>query len=414
MTTQPTRPWGLSLAVLSTVTAVAVSTIYLPQPLLTEFISQLGASTTGASSIATAVQLGYALGIFLLVPLGDHFQPRSQISLQMVLLAAALVATAALPGTRSIAAGFFVVGLVANIAQLIIPTAAKLAPTAEKHSTTSALVGSLFIGIFGGRIVAGLLGAVLGWRAVLLLFALLVLVCVPLVRRVIPRDMPVADRVAYHRILLSTLRRMGTSRVLLESAIIQFFGFAAFNAVWTVMVLHLTGPAVRWSVAEAGAFGLVGLAAGVVSLVSARAVQRLGSARTVTVSVVVLLATLLTVVADNRLVWLFVPSMFLLTWANQLLQSANQGRVLLANPGGAAQANTMFMTAVFLGGSLGATLGPVAFQRGGMTAVAELGVVLVALAALTWLLTSLRDRRRSRRAASAGSATSTPSVPAGV
>jgi predicted MFS family arabinose efflux permease len=411
MTTRPTRPWRPSLAVLATVTAVAVSTIYLPQPLLTDFISQLGASTAGASSIATAVQLGYALGIFLLVPLGDHVQPRSQISLQMVLLAAGLVATAALPGTRSIAAGFFVVGLVANIAQLIIPTAARLAPADAKHSTTSALVGSLLIGIFGGRIVAGLLGSVLGWRGVLLLFALLVLVCLPLVRRVIPRDMPVADRVAYHRVLLSTLRRMGTSRVLLQSAVIQLFGFAAFNAVWTVMVLHLTGPAVRWSVAEAGAFGLVGLAAGVASLVSARAVQRLGSVRTVTISVVVLLASLVTVAVDNRFVWLFAPSVFLFTWANQLLQSANQGRVLMANPGGAAQANTMFMTAVFLGGSLGAALGPVAFERHGMTGVAELGVVLAAVAGLTWLLTSLLDRRRVSRAASSGS---TPSVPAGV
>ena len=411
MTTHPTRPWGPSLAVLSTVTAVAVSTIYLPQPLLVDFVQQLGTSTAGASSIATAVQLGYALGIFLLVPLGDHFQPRSQISLQMVLLAAGLVATAALPGTRSIAAGFFVVGLVANIAQLIIPTAARLAPADAKHSTTSALVGSLLIGIFGGRIVAGLLGPVVGWRGVLLLFALLVLVCLPLVRHVIPREMPVADRIAYHRILLSTLRRMGTSRVLLESAIVQFFGFAAFNAVWTVMVLHLTGPAVRWSVTAAGAFGLVGLAAGVASLASARAVQRLGSVRTVTISLVVLLAALATVIVDNRFVWLFAPSVFLLTWANQLLQSANQGRVLMADPGGAAQANTMFVTAVFLGGSLGATLGPVAFERYGMTGVGELGVVLVGLAAVTWLLTSLRDRRRIRRAAPAGS---THSVPAGV
>lgn len=365
MATVPTRPWGPSLVVLAAVTGVAVSTIYLPQPLLTDFISQLGASTGAASSIATAVQLG----------------------------------------TRSVAAGFFVVGLVANIAQLIIPTAVRLAPHEAKHSTTSALVGSLLIGIFGGRVVAGLLGTLVGWRGVLLLFALLVLVCLPLLRRVVPARMDVADRTAYHRILLSTVRRLATNRVLLESAIMQLLGFAAFNAVWTVMVLHLTGPALRWSPAAAGLFGLVGLAAGVVTLASARAVQRLGSARTVTLSIVVLLVALLSVVVDNRLIWLFVPSMFLLTWANQLLQSANQGRVLLANQGGAAQANTMFMTAVFLGGSLGAALGPVAFQSDGMTGVAELGLVLVALSGVTWLLASLVRRRAARRSPTGTSVT---------
>lgn len=400
-TVTPTRAWGPSLAVLAIVTAVAVSTIYLPQPLLTDFISRLGASTAAASAIATAVQLGYALGIFLLVPLADHFQPRTQISLQMVLLVAALAVTAALPGAASVAAGFFAVGFVANIAQLIIPTAAKLAPDAAKHSTTSALVGSLLIGIFGGRIVAGLLSTVIGWRGVLVVFAVLVLLCVPFVRRVIPRRMPVADRVAYHRILLATLRRVVTSRILLESAVMQFFGFAAFNAIWTVMVLHLTSGDLRWSVAAAGLFGLVGLAAGIVTLLGAPAVQRLGSTRTVTASIVVLLLALVAVAFDNELVWLFAPSVFVLTWANQLLQSANQGRVLLANAGAAAQANTMFMTAVFLGGSLGAALGPIAFERGGMTDVAGLGAALVAVAGVVWTVSSIATRRAGAHRSSA-------------
>ncbi|WP_420369185.1 MFS transporter [Curtobacterium sp. L1-20] len=394
-TVRTTSSWGPSLAVLSVVTAIAVSTIYLPQPLLTDFIGQLGASTAAASGIATAVQLGYALGIFLLVPLADHFQPRAQISLQMLLLVVGLLVTAALPGAASVAAGFFAVGFVANIAQLIIPTAAKIAPDDAKHSTTSALVGSLLIGIFGGRIVAGTVGTLIGWRGVLVLFAVLVLLSLPLVRRVIPRQLAVADRVAYHRILFATLRRVGTSGVLLESAIVQFFGFAAFNALWTVMVLHLT-RVLHWTATSAGLFGVVGLLAGVLTLVGARSVQRLGSARIVNVSLVVLLLALLTVAIDDRLVWAFVPSVFVVTWANQLLQSANQGRVLLANPSGAAQANTMFMTAVFLGGSLGATLGPIAFERGGMTAVGLLGIALVAVAGVARVVAVLVTRRRDR------------------
>lgn len=393
---QTTSSWGPSLAVLSVVTAIAVSTIYLPQPLLTDFISQLGTTTAAASGIATAVQLGYALGIFLLVPLADHFQPRAQISLQMLLLVAGLLVTAALPGVGSIAAGFFAVGFVANIAQLIIPTAAKIAPDDAKHSTTSALVGSLLIGIFGGRIVAGLLGTLIGWRGVLVLFAVLVLLCLPLVRRVVPRQMPVAERVAYHRILFATLHRLATSGVLLESAIVQFFGFAAFNALWTVMVLHLT-RVLHWTPATAGLFGVVGLLAGVLTLVGARTVQRLGSARIVDISLVVLLAALLTVAFDARLIWAFVPSVFVVTWANQLLQSANQGRVLLANPAGAAQANTMFMAAVFLGGSLGATLGPIAFERGGMGAVGVLGLALVGVAGVVRVIALLVERRRRGR-----------------
>src|SRR5690349_249785 len=86
--------------------------------------------------------------------------------------------------------------------------------------------------------------------------------------------------------------------------------------------------------------------------------------------------------------------MFLLTWANQVLQSANQARALMANPGGPAQANTIFMVAVFLGGSLGAALGPTAFEAAGMKAVAAQALIFVALFAAVWAVTARYERRR--------------------
>jgi predicted MFS family arabinose efflux permease len=390
------QSWTTRLMVLSLTAAVAVSVIYLPQSMLTEVATDLGVSPGLASVAATTVQAGYALGILLLVPLADRIQPRRQVTVQSLLLAAALAGSALMPGIISVALGFLVVGLVANIAQLIIPAANRLSPPDQRGTTMSSLIGALLIGIFGGRIVASLLVDAWGWRWVVLAFAALVLAMVPLVRRALDADleMTAASR-SYGRLLLSTLVLARHSPVLVQSAVMQFFVFATFNSVWTVMVLHLTSAPFHWSVRSAGLFGLVGLAAGVVTPVSGRFIDRFGPLPVSGAFLALLLVSTASTIVDSTVIIAFAVSMFLATWANQSIQSANQGRVLAANSGASAQANTLFMFFVFLGGSAGAFLGPLAYFAGGMTRVAEQATAFVVCAGLAWLVT-VRSERRSR------------------
>ena len=389
--------WNTRLVVLAATSAVAVSVIYLPQSLLTSIAASFGVAPVAAGVVATAVQVGYAVGIFLLVPLADRIQPRRQVTVQAILLAAALALSAALPTVAALAVGFLVVGLVANIAQLIIPTAAKLAPVGRTGATTSTLVGAILIGIFGGRIVSSLLVGELGWRLVAVLFALLVLATVPFVRRALPADVHLSGVGNSHAsILVSTLSLVVRSPALVQSALMQFFVFATFNALWTVIVLHLTGEQFGWSVLQAGLFGFVGLAAGAVTPFAGRFVDRFGPVAVTGVLLAVLLVATAAVIVDSNQIWLFGVTMFVITLANQSIQSANQSRIMVANPGRVAQANTMFMVGVFLGGATGATLGPAAYTLGGMPAVAVLASTFVLVAGIIWLL-SLAYEARSQK-----------------
>ncbi|RFA10595.1 MFS transporter [Subtercola boreus] len=388
------RRWTIQLVVLCAVATVAVSTIYLPQAMLTNIARDLGVAPSVASFVATAVQVGYAAGIFLLVPLSDRIQPRRQITVQLVLLAVALLATSILPDIVGVIIGFLVVGIVANIAQLTIPAANRLAPEGRSGATTTALVGSLLIGIFGGRVVASLLVDALGWRLVVVVFAALVLLAIPFLRRALRTDVALSGLgKSYGSLLLSTIKLTTQSAPLLYSVGMNFFAFATFNSLWTVMVLHLTGPQFGWSVAQAGLFGLVGLAAGAATPFAGRFVDRFGAVKVAGVSLAVMLAGVVSVAIDANQIILFGISMFVLTLANQTGQSANQNRVMRANLQAPAQANTMFMVGVFLGGSLGALLGPVAFGLGGMTLVGVQAIVLVAISLLVWVLAARAARR---------------------
>lgn len=392
--------WTRRLSALAFAAAVGVSVIYLPQTLLTDLAANLGVSASTASVVATVVQIGYAVGIFFLVPLSDRVQPRRQVSVQLLALALAMLVAAVSPEIVSVTVGFFAVGFVANIAQLIIPAAGRLAPAGRRGAATGALVGAVGVGIFGGRVLAGLLVGAVGWRWVVVVFAGLVLATVPFARRALPAEIGLASaRVSYPALVVATVRRLRTNTALVQSSALQFLVFATFNSMWTVSVLYLTGHAFGWTVQEAGLFGAVGLVAALVTPVGGRIIDRFGTARMTTAFLAVMLAATTAATFDSGSAWLFGLSMLLVTLANQMIQAANQHRVLTTSGHGAAQANTAFMVSVFLGGSLGAYLGPLAYTAGGMPLVALQAVAFVTLAWIAWALSLAHERRRTRASA---------------
>lgn len=371
--------------------AVTVSVIYLPQALLGSLRTSLPDSHGSVGTIATAAQAGYAVGIFLLVPLADRVQPRLQIVVQLLLLAVALLATSALGSVVSASLGFLVVGLVANVPQLIIPMAVRVAPAGKAAMTTTVLVAAVFAGIFGGRVVAGLLGASVGWRWTVVVFAAVVMAMVPLALAVVPRAVPRGSTASYRALIWGTARRVFTSPTVRQSGLIQLCAFAAFNAVWTAMVLHLTSAPLSLSSFSASLFGLVGLGAGVAAPLAARYTGRLSHVAAAGIGGAVMLVAAASMVFDSSSLVVFAVSVLLFTAGNQMLQAANQHRALHAEGGPAAQANTVFMVMVFVGGSIGAAAGAAAFAHGGMSAVALTAVVLLALAAAAWVLARRRD-----------------------
>lgn len=385
--------WAARLTVFAIAAATAVSVIYLPQAMLTVLAAGFGLAPAAAGVIATSVQAGYAIGIFLLVPLADRVQPRRQVTIQSVLLAAALAVTAVLPEIVGVTLGFLAVGLVANIAQILIPAASRLAPKGKEGAALATVAGALLIGIFGGRIIASLLVQTIGWRWVVVSFAALVLAVLPFLRTALATELELHAGGKYRHLLASTLQLSRRSPELIQSALMQFFVFATFNSLWTVSVLHLTGPDFGWSVLSAGLFGAVGLAAGIATPFSGRFVDRFGPLPVGLVFLLVLLLGVLSVIIDLSSAVLFGASMFVITWANQTVLSANQTRTLAANPGQSAQANTVFMFAVFLGGSTGALMGPIAFSAGGMPLVGVQAGVCVLIALVIWLASAMHQKR---------------------
>ncbi len=89
------------LLLLATIAGVSVANIYYNQPLLDAFRASFPGSASWIGVVPTATQLGYATGMLVLAPLGDRFDRRTLILLQIAGLSAELVVAAA-PAPRRV------------------------------------------------------------------------------------------------------------------------------------------------------------------------------------------------------------------------------------------------------------------------------------------------------------------------
>ncbi len=122
------------------------------QPMLGMMAADFHAGVADAGMVPTLTQLGYALGILLLAPLGDRYDRRRIILIKGVLLTLTLLLCAFSASFPLLLLSSSAIGLTATVAQDIIPAAATLAPEASRGKTVGAVMTGLLAGILLSRV----------------------------------------------------------------------------------------------------------------------------------------------------------------------------------------------------------------------------------------------------------------------
>ena len=191
-----------TLLVLATIAGVSVANIYTNQPLLAAFRASFPQSAGMIGAVPAVTQLGYAIGMLLLAPLGDRFDRRLIILLQLAALGIALVAATAAPTLAVLIAASLALGIVATIAQQAVPFAAELAPPAQRGHAVGTVMSGLLIGILLARTVSGFVAEYFGWRAVYGASVAATMALAVLVVMRLPRSKPTST-LPYGRLLAS-------------------------------------------------------------------------------------------------------------------------------------------------------------------------------------------------------------------
>ena len=383
------RAWSSRVSAMAVIAATGVAVIYVPQPVQTLVATDFGAVGAASAAPTIAVQVGYALGIALLVALGDRISARRQATAQLVATAAALAVAAAAPTMLVYTASMLVAGATASVAQVLVAGALRLAPAPARARTAAVLLGSIVVGLFVVRTGLGALAAALGWRGALAICAALVLGLVPLSLRVAPADRP-TDPPPYGRILASIPRVAASSSTLRLMAGIHALCFMAFIVLWSLSTAHAVD---RWGLGVGGAalLGLAGLAGGALTVVAAPLHRRVGARRSLAACLAIATLGIVVVVVGVDAPVAVAVGLLLLSVGMSSEQVSTQAIALAAvPPERSGRANTVFMGATFLGGSIATTIGSQLLPVGGYAAVGLLALALVLTAAS---LAVVADRR---------------------
>ncbi|EJO28705.1 MFS transporter [Achromobacter marplatensis] len=349
----PMPTWLVML--LAVACALSVANVYYAQPLLDAIGREFGLDDSAVGIVITATQLGCALALLFVVPLGDLLDRRRLMIGQLGLLVLALGSVLAAP--------------------------------AERGQVVGAAQGGVVIGLLLARTVAGLVADAWGWRAVYVVSAALAaLLAWVLARRLPHRRLPVAD-LSYWALLRSLYALMAREPVLRVRGMIALLMFAAISAFWTALVLPLSAPPYSLSHTAIGAFGLVGVL-GV--LMAARAGRWADSGlgqRTTAAGLLLLCLAWAPIALLEHSLWALALGVLILDVALQALHVTNQTMIFSISAQAHSRLVGAYMMFYAVGSGLGAIASTAVYARWGWSGVCVLGAGISLAALLFWAAT---------------------------
>jgi predicted MFS family arabinose efflux permease len=368
-----------------------VANLYYAQPIVELIAPDLGLSSGNASLIVSLTQIGYALGLLFLVPLSDLVENRTLMIATAVVAGASLLAAATLQHANGFLLISLIIGFSSVSVQMLIPLAAHLAPEQSRGQVVGNIMSGLLLGILLARPLSSLVADHFGWRAVFLYAAVVMLAIVAVLALTIPKRVP-DHKASYVELLKSLMTLMRRHAVLRQRALYQGLLFAAFSLFWTAVPMEL---ARRFGLSQTqiAVFALVGAMGAIAAPIAGRLADRGLTQRASLVALVLApVAFLLGLEGPGYSVIGLAVTGVLLDFAVQMSMVLGQRAIYALDPASRGRLNALYMTSIFVGGSIGSALASGLYEHHGWQGVIALGAGLPALALAVFLVVGFKQR----------------------
>lgn len=365
---------------------LAIGNLYWAQPLLVQITNGFGLSAASGGLLVTATQIGYALGILFLVPLGDFVRRKRLISIVMVLSIIALLSCASSPSFMILSLSLFCMGIVTVSGQIILPLAGDLSKEEERGHIVGIVSSGITAGILFSRFVSGIIAGFWGWRSVYIIAAVLNLIMALVIIYVLP-EIPRKNKLESYKGLIfsvfTTFKRHKTLvRILLHSGLI--FGLV-FNIFWTSLTFLLSAAPFNYNTFQIGLVSLAGLVAAVAGIGIGKLQDKGLSVPALGVFIILSLVTMMGgfLFSDSILAIVLIAAVFSI--AVQGISVLSQARLFALSNEERSRLNTVFVVSNFLFGAVGSALASFLWAQGGWSYV-MIGAILISLMALiVWI-----------------------------
>ncbi|ELW87121.1 MFS transporter [Acinetobacter baumannii] len=363
----------------------SVANVYYAQPLLDILASDFNVSHAAIGGVVTATQIGCALALVFLVPLGDLVNRRRLMAIQLMALISALLMVAFAHSTIVLLTGMLAVGLLGTaMTQGLIAYAASAAAPHEQGHVVGTAQSGVFIELLLARVFSGGISDVAGWRGVYFCAAIIMLmIALPLWRRLPHLNVqPVTMR--YSQLLTSMLKLLRQEKVLQVRGVLALLMFAAFNILWSALVLPLSAPPYNFSHTVIGSFGLFGVIGALAATRAGQWADRGYAQRTSLAALLILLLAWWPLSLMTYSLWALVIGIVLLDLGGQALHVTNQSMIFRTRPEAHSRLVGLYMLFYAIGSGLGAISTTATYAYAGWLGVCSLGACVSLLALLFW------------------------------
>ncbi|MFI3664467.1 MFS transporter [Citrobacter braakii] len=377
---------GLSpslILLMSIATGLAVASNYYAQPLLDTIARNFSLSASTAGFIVTAAQLGYAVGLLFLVPLGDMFERRMLIVSMTLLAAGGMLITASSQSLGMLILGTALTGLFSVVAQILVPLAATLATPDKRGKVVGTIMSGLLLGILLARTVAGLLANLGGWRTVFWVASILMALMAIALWRGLPK-MKSDTHLNYPQLLGSVFSLFIHDKLLRTRAMLGCLTFANFSILWTSMAFLLAAPPFNYSEGTIGLFGLAGAAGALGARPAGGFADKGKSHLTTTTGLLLLLLSWWAIWLGHSSVPMLIIGILVLDLTVQGVHITNQTVIYRIHPDARNRLTAGYMTSYFIGGAAGSLISASAWQHAGWAGVCLAGTTVALLNLLVW------------------------------
>lgn len=372
---------GYLLLLLAIISGLAVANLYYNQPLLNDICRDLNVSELTANLIPMITQIGYALGLLFIIPLGDLYSRRRIIVINFSLLSISMLSIAMSGSILFVLASSLVTGICSVMPQIFIPIASQFSKPEDKSKNVGILVSGLLTGILGSRVISGIVGEYWGWRTMYYIAAIIMFVCIFVVLRIIP-DMTVNYKGSYKSLMRSLFTIYSQRPDIRLSSLRAGLCFGSFLALWACLAFKLSGPPFFAGNNIIGLMGLCGVAGALTASIVGRYVRVLGVKRLNYIGCIIIIFSWVVMYVFQYTYTGFIIGIMLVDIGMQCIQLSNQTYVLTSLPGASNRVNTIFMTTYFIGGALGTFLAGVFWHAMQWTGVVIVGMSLTLISLL--------------------------------
>lgn len=361
---------------------VSVANLYYCQPLLNMIRHDIQLSEFQVNLMPVCTQVGYALGLLTIIPMGDLYNRRKTMMGCALILTTSLLCISTASNIYLLLVASFVTGFFSVIPQMFMPFALLYSRPEEKERKVGMILSGLLTGILGSRVASGYIGHLLGWRSVYIVAAVVLVAMAGLVYSNFP-DVKPTYKGRYIQ-LLKSIRTLAVKypRSLLYS-VRSGFAFGSFLGLWGCLAFRMKEAPFFVGSDVVGLLGICGIAGALTASNVGKYIPRFGIERINTLGLMLqLLAWVILGLFHNSYAGIIL-SIVIIDIGMQCIQLSNQSATMKLCPEASSRMNTIYMVTYFIGGSLGTFFAGTFWSLYGWMGTVASGILMLVFSVLS-------------------------------